>query len=426
MPGTRRYPNCVLSLFPGLRKQRIRLRGFFLFIAFFASAAVVSQPSLDDPDLAPGKRSEIIRQQEDLWDMRKETSPVVSSRWDLAALLPRTSVSIRNDRFEQVYSGGLTLEIPAGTFPGAETEVRVIVLQKPADFLLAGIALELPNGHLLESSGMFNLEFRSPNGTRMQPSRPIVARFLSPKKNADVRMYKRETAWNEAPGKVESRTSSDCMPFELRSEDSALAFQSFPVNPPPGAPRPRLLDVSFTMGQQPDPASSEKNAESSEHNGNGPMQQVTNPANPNPCEGNDEGPALVEWIYRGVSSDGWWNFDTPKPEFTCIKLSEPARSDLNYVAVGVDYLGMSFGQPINGRIYFNVLKNSLVKVVALSTSLDPMRTIGWMREKRTPARTAHIKTNTAACSDFGSLLWQKVEAKKFKDKDAFLALIEMQ
>ncbi len=135
-------------------------------------------------------------------------------------------------------------------------------------------------------------------------------------------------------------------------------------------------------------------------------------------------------IYSKIDSSGWWNFDKPKPEFTCVtgRILSKNPEEFLIQGVGIDYFGTSYGnvEP-SGVFRINVLKNSNVKIFALFTpkNKNAKREIGFLPIFRTQERTAFSSEKNPQCQKVSEISTFPIEESVFQNRAQFLKMIDM-
>lgn len=383
---------------------RIALFGFLTLLA----APAFSENDPEAPGLSPQERRRIIRNQELRWDYSegegrslappRETSARDSDRRALRA--ERASregaliVQVREIAGAQDYDiafDNLRLSIPAAAFASA-TRVRIsaIVLSKPADFVFASPDLRMvENGRvvLLESTGMFRLSFNDETGRPLEPAAPLTASMPLPSiggaQEARVYQYRNEQWIERAASAVESGALSSSIPLRL---------------------------TQFAPG---------------------PTSAPNNPTYPTPVEspcvecGGSAGFHFPQ-IYRRIDSGGWWNFDIPKPEFTCISVRVEGASPQSVVAAaGVDFQGISYGEPARDGVYrLNTLRNRKIKVYATDVVNDDSFRAGALPLTVSPDYQAHTSNAAPNCPLLGRIVLQQQPIEVLKDRERFLRIID--
>ena len=337
---------------------------------------------LDNPDLDSQRRNEIIRAQQDKWDMEDssdipETHEKAKAAVDLTGMLPVYCLSFDPAYAQKLRLGSLTLEVPPGAFHGPEVEVQALVLSKPADFALAGVSLEYRENSqqvILESDGMFRLRFFQ-NGKPVEPSKPLTVK-MRPGNYESMNMYRLDGSWQN-------------------------------------------LGATGMVTDWPDGCNSWTNT--------GPRLILVE--SPLDCEG--EYPSVR--IYNALNRSGWWNFDKPADNITCIAgvFRPPGEQfQVRLEAVGMDYLGLSHATRKGHRFAINVAANRTVKVYALVTDRRTRSVyVGSLEPVRTNSRTSFIREGDLengtqqACQEVGELTLKKESVELLTNRKLFLQSI---
>ena len=339
-------------------------------------AAPLFSEDLDDPNLDPDRRNEIIQSQEDKWGYEEESVRLpqgIQVSDILRKMLNCPTLSFNPRYFQKLRLGPLSIEVPANTFSGESVEVQALILQTPADYALADISLEYRESGkpvVLESDGMFQLTFLQ-GGKPVEPASAITVK-MSPQSGDSMNMYRRDgDSWTEmgSTGMV-TDWPEGC---DVRRDDR----------------NPGLILVESPY-----------------------------------CEG--EYPAVR--VFRDITRSGWWNFDKPADNITCITgdFNSPNK---NYTvllrAVGLDYLGLSHAVIKGKRFGINVAANQSVKVYALVTDKDSRSVyVGSLEPVKTQNKTEFIDDRDFnGCQDVGSLKLKRSSVRLLTDRKAFLSVI---
>ncbi|WP_232371644.1 hypothetical protein [Leptospira ainazelensis] len=135
-------------------------------------------------------------------------------------------------------------------------------------------------------------------------------------------------------------------------------------------------------------------------------------------------------IYSKIDSSGWWNFDKPKPEFTCVtgKILAKNPEEFSIQGIGIDYFGTSYGsiEP-SGIFTLNVLKDSNVKIFAVLTPKNKktQKEIGFLPTFRTQKLTTFSSEKKSQCQKVSEISTFPIEESVFKDRTQFLKAIDM-
>ncbi|WP_232380654.1 hypothetical protein [Leptospira ainlahdjerensis] len=326
-------------------------------LIFFLLKPVMAETDPSDPTLSPEERMKIIQSQETRWEIGKSSTN--QTPFGFSILKP--FVDFFSTDLESVMDiGSLRLTIPPRSFSKTEqVEVRIITLNKHADFLFAGIPTQIGSNRspalLLESTGMFYVSFFNEDGKRIEP-----------KKNLKVELL--------------------------------------PLTDPNGSNVYRYTKGNWDLISQKQESSA--------------ISEI---------EGSDWIPFQ---IYSKIDSSGWWNFDKPKPEFTCVTGKILAKNPEEFLiqGVGIDYFGTSYGvvEP-SGVFRINVLKNSNVKIFALFTpkNKNAKREIGFFPTFRTQERTTFSSEKNPRCQKVSEISTFPIEESIFQNRARFLKTIDM-
>ncbi|WP_244939947.1 hypothetical protein [Leptospira adleri] len=135
-------------------------------------------------------------------------------------------------------------------------------------------------------------------------------------------------------------------------------------------------------------------------------------------------------IYSKIDFSGWWNFDKPKPEFTCVtgKILAKNPEEFSIQGIGIDYFGTSHGsiEP-SGVFTLNVLKDSNVKIIAVFTPKNKKakKEIGFLPTFRTQNRTAFSAEKKPQCQMISEITTFPIEDSVFQNRAQFLKTIDM-
>ncbi|MCB1319808.1 MAG: hypothetical protein KDK34_06130, partial [Leptospiraceae bacterium] len=269
-------------------------------------------------------------------------------------------------------ANGIYISIPAQAFPDtSRVRIRLVVLREPRDFILAGVPLNLKQGNrhiLLESVGMFHIDFRD----------AITDRSIEPQ--TEIAAYAAITDTNVNADVQNARVY-------YRSDDSNDWI--------------------------------EKSTFDNEVDGAGGSPVVSMEL--------DGGFGL----YAGIDKSGWWNFDIPKPEITCLR-GTVARSDVHVFAAGLSYNGLDQVVPdAQGHFRINALKNETVKVYAVQARrvqtsgenrLVPLE-IGQLQPLTTHDVTAHTSDPATRCMAIGHVDMHGIDAGIAGNRKRLLELL---
>ena len=136
-------------------------------------------------------------------------------------------------------------------------------------------------------------------------------------------------------------------------------------------------------------------------------------------------------IYSKIDSAGWWNFDKPHDQYTCLRgrlSGAPAGTVVQ--AIGLDYFGISYGSlQGKGNFALNALKNKKVKILAVRYPSEKNQPVwlGHITLDQTPDFTAFVQGDAgrSACKPIGALTMKPYPASILKDRAAFLKAIDM-
>ncbi len=381
-------------------RRRASVRIAFLALFTLIHGPVFSRNDPEAPGLSLEERRRIIAEQESRWNYAEEAAgrpgpartAAPPGRDRRAAREGALVVQVREVEGAQDYDiafENLRISIPAAAFARA-TRVRIaaLVLSKPADFVFASPDLRIVENDrvvLLESTGMFRLSFSDESGRPLEPAAPLTASMPLRGDATNARVYQfRNEQWIERAA-------------------SAMEGGALNSNPPA-----RLTQYAPGAATAPN-----------------------DPANPTPVEAPCADCAAFEGfhfpqIYRQIDAGGWWNFDVPKPEFTCVSVGIEGASERSVVAVaGVDFQGISYGEPAAGGVYrLNTLRNRRIKVYATdSASADQLRA-GALPLLISPNHQAHTTNAAPNCPFVGRLQLTPQPADVLKDRERFLRVID--
>lgn len=140
----------------------------------------------------------------------------------------------------------------------------------------------------------------------------------------------------------------------------------------------------------------------------------------------------LPFIYTNIPWEGWWNFDKPNKEFTCVKGEIAMSSGAEYKAssVGVDYFGMnSVAVQKNGRFRLNVVKNRKVKVFIAEDSDNKSDSrsfeLGTLPIFLSQKKTAFAADEKSDCQDLGKIGTKSFPKSLSSDRKEFLKAIDM-
>ncbi|WP_245667150.1 hypothetical protein [Leptospira tipperaryensis] len=135
-------------------------------------------------------------------------------------------------------------------------------------------------------------------------------------------------------------------------------------------------------------------------------------------------------IYPEIQSSGWWNFDTPKPEFTCLEGKVDLKNGQNFSAqaIGLDYYGTSYANvDPNGNFRINVLKNKKVKILIINfnSAKTGSKQIGSLPAIQTQNATAFSSKPSDRCQKISEIFPFPITESIFNDRASFLKAIDM-
>ncbi|MCB1175871.1 MAG: hypothetical protein KDK39_20010 [Leptospiraceae bacterium] len=342
-----------------------------------------NQPGISDAD-----RARIIRRQESLWDVDPNGILISNKARDaqaasLQAVLPVQSQTIPGGQAANLDLDGLRLSVPVEAFPsGQRVTIRAIVLSDMTDFALAVPETRvIVDGKpvLLESTGMFRLQFSGSDGQKLEPGAPLIASMPVLAGADKARVYQlRNGNWIQR--KERAMSASGLQP-----------------------------DLRLTQSQS------------------------DNPSNPTPSEIYNDGEYTetggfhFPQIFDQIDASGWWNFDVPQPEYTCLTvriLNAPTNAWTQIT--GVEYRGNSIGESRGAQtMAFNAMRSK--EAIVYTSWYDPKSDdvlLGSLYLPKTPSHVAHTKTNGSACPIVGQIRLQQYKKENLKDKTAFLKAIQ--
>ncbi|MCG6168455.1 hypothetical protein LFX25_11515 [Leptospira sp. FAT2] len=135
-------------------------------------------------------------------------------------------------------------------------------------------------------------------------------------------------------------------------------------------------------------------------------------------------------FYSKIQSTGWWNFDKPKPEFTCLEGKVDVKNNRNFSvqAIGLDYYGMSYANvEANGTFRINVLKDKKVKILVVNFygGKTGPKQIGFLPPIQTQNKTAFSSKPSDVCQKIPSISPFTITEAVFNDRSSFLKAIDM-
>lgn len=343
--------------------MRIPRLALIVLVALVLFITAAAAQSLDDPGLDPEERRRAVREQELRWNLREE------------------DIVIR--------------QIPAAesTFPGAEV-FRVLPGQNNELVLASGTRITVPAG-----------SFRLPPGAGEVRAEVIELRYPEDFAFAGVPTNMTQNGKPlllESAGMVRLR-------FLWNTTELILASSA------------RLkLEMAPT-------ASGDFGVYRRNEQGNWDLRgpAAANRA-PSPDCTSGECLSLSTLIFDKIDRSGWWNFDRPTDEFTCIKGSIPNADQADLRGMGVYRNWVSAGERSeDGRFVMNVMRNERTKVAAVVAKKDA----AWIASFpafQTQAAITHTKLEApafAGCQDIGTAKLERVDPAVLKDKAKFLKAI---
>ncbi|PJZ55850.1 hypothetical protein [Leptospira barantonii] len=135
-------------------------------------------------------------------------------------------------------------------------------------------------------------------------------------------------------------------------------------------------------------------------------------------------------IYSKIQASGWWNFDKPQPEFTCLegKVDAKNRQNFSVQAIGLDYYGTSYANvTANGNFRINVLKDKKVKLIITNFSnvKAGSKQIGFLPAIQTQNKTAFSSKLSDPCQRISDISPFPISESVFNDRSTFLKTIDM-
>lgn len=371
---------------------RILCGGLLLATLAVGGRAGLNGQDLGDPSLPPAQRDRIVREQERLW--RYGEGPYRGRREAIddgrlateAALRSETQVFAADGDggANIVLNSGTRLTIPEGAFLLARGQrsdrvrVEVVELRQPGDFAFAGVSTAtVLDGKpvLLESAGMIRLQISS-NGfpVRVNPKRAIH--------------------WEAQP-----------------TADGA--FQVYRANQRGGWERVGLptRNEQVAAGRGCAPADSRGG-------GGGCPDAFENP------EAREGPPPTL--AFDRIDRNGWWNFDKPQPEFTCIRGEiQGAKVPVMVRGMGLYRNWVSVGVTDSGHFLINVMRDEQTKV-AVAYEQDKRAFVASFVAFRSPKRIMHTSAPDAKkrCRDIGRARVREVAPEVLRDKAKFLRAIQ--
>lgn len=354
---------------------------------------LLAQSDPNAPGLSPAQRDAIIRRQEQIWNTdslpdARQPDPGTEATRDEGTVTRALRRIVNTYEFSRTPSvlhfEDVALRVEPGTFPGRRpVRIELIHLRRPGDFALAGIelAVEMQGRSVpLESSGMFHVAFFDDDGIPVEPTRPIGVALPAAGDPTGARVYYlAEERWVErAPAPSSAREAG--FPEEAAREESPFLEEGNP-------------EAEGILNEGP----------------------VT--------------PPMSELLYTTIDFSGWWNFDCPKPEGTCLSGTVSNPNATVYVA-GVSYLGLSETRPdASGRFELNAMKDARVLVYAVagdySTEGFILSGIGALPVFLSQNVTTHTTHSQPRCQDLGRLSLSPGPTDLLQDRERFLQAIGM-
>lgn len=373
---------------------------FIFSILLVLCDSVVGQIDPSDPNLSPEERQRIIKEQEDVWNYHDSDKPGRSSASTLSRLAPAEQsypFDPASDTVVTTNSGSRitiergTLALPASFRRGSQVNVEIIEIIKHVDFLFAGIPMTYTDssGHenLFESGGMFRLRFTY--------------------KDREVGFNRGRTLHIELAGNQASG------PFHVYALGPDRKWKDKGLGETNLKPQCRLDSDSILRNSLRLPFS-------------GGRISMTKQSGGTAAPGEDCGSIQFN-IYSRIDGPGWWNFDTPKPEFTCLtgRLAG-VNGDVSIMGVGLSYYGLShaFGK---GSYRINAMKDSDIKIIATFTRVQNGRiqeyALGSTIIIHTQNQTAHSTLPDGPgnrCQEIPPINIQQADPSLIRDRSAFL------
>ncbi|MBL8019144.1 MAG: hypothetical protein JNM27_05730 [Leptospirales bacterium] len=333
-----------------------------------AVALALSARSPDDTELTPEDRRRIIQEQERRWNLNPEDLPM------------RTIDVLRNDTELQV------LDTESFTIlPGQTTEL----------VLKSGTRITIPKGSFKVPAGgdvrAEVVELRKPRDFAFAGIPTNITVNGAPAILESAGMVRLRFLWNTTEAILNSSA-------RLRLEMEPTAYGSF-------------------------------NVYRREGSGEWELKGKAEERQPNPdCQApsGSECPALSTLIFDQIDRSGWWNFDEPKTEFTCITgtLSRPS-ADLRAVGVYRNWSSMGMVDSAqSNRFKINVMRNEHSKVIAVEGK-DKNVWLGTLPAFVTQDKITHTKYNNGKdCQEIGEVEMKPVSRKILQDKESFLKAIQ--
>lgn len=340
-----------------------------VFLSIFTAVLAVSAQSLDDPDLTPEERRRAIREQESRWNMSPEDL-LLFDRRRARETTQVTSLGGLVERFrilpgqttELVLQSGTRISIPQGAF----------VLPQGAEEITAEV-VELRRPEDFAFAGISTEMSNNGRPAILESAGMVHLRFL----------------WKATEVILASSA-------RLRLEMEPAAYGTFNVY---------------------------RRNESGSWDLRGPARENRSVSQPD-CQG--ECPSVSTLIFDRIDRGGWWNFDQPKDEFTCITGTVRGKEGGQVRGMGVYRNWSSYGESVPekpGRFVMNVMRGELAKVVSVHEKTNKAW-IGTIPAFRTQDLITHTKLeNASKCQEIGTIEMKEVPLDTLKDKKRFLDAI---
>ncbi len=137
-------------------------------------------------------------------------------------------------------------------------------------------------------------------------------------------------------------------------------------------------------------------------------------------------PTTSTLVFDKISGNGWWNFDKPAPDFTCVRGTVKNAEKGTMVRVsGVDRNWISYGPVSSGVFQVNVMRGERAKAVAVyeKGTIAKLASLPRIRTSETAAHTSTTNEGTA-CGEIGSMGLASVDPGVLADKEKFLKAID--
>jgi hypothetical protein len=136
--------------------------------------------------------------------------------------------------------------------------------------------------------------------------------------------------------------------------------------------------------------------------------------------------SLSTLIFDKIDRSGWWNFDRPTEEFTCIKGSIPGADQVDLRGMGLYRNWVSAGERSkDGRFVMNVMRGEKTKVAGVVAKKDAtwIASFPAFDTQTTVTHTKLQEPDFAGCQDIGSAKLERVDPAVLRDKAKFLKAI---